>query len=154
MEHIIFIQATGKIGLNGLTGKYYIYISTIPELSGFLNMNKPSQMLHGAGIFTYIYPKNDPVLKENIPAPWFASGHLFQSRRIQSQKTPRLWDADGIGRAPWAEQRPDVMAISWWFHGPKKWDVVSSVGSKLGEVLGAKTNGNKYAIYGGYRCFF
>jgi hypothetical protein len=46
------------------------------------------------------------------------------------------------------------MAISWWFHGPKKWDVVSSVGSKLGEVLGAKTNGNKYAIYGGYRCFF
>jgi hypothetical protein len=21
-----------------------------------------SQMLHGAGIFTYIYPKNDPVL--------------------------------------------------------------------------------------------
>ena len=57
---MVSIQASGKIGL---TGKYiYIYISTIPELSGFLNMNKPSQMLHGAGIFTYIYPKNDPVL--------------------------------------------------------------------------------------------
>ena len=30
---------------------------------------------HGAGIFTYIYPKNGPVMEVNIPAPWFASGY-------------------------------------------------------------------------------
>ena len=32
-------------------------------------------MLYGAGIFTYIYPKNGPVdVEQNIPAPWVASG--------------------------------------------------------------------------------
>ena len=29
-----------------------------------------SHRIHGAGIFTYIYPKNGPVLSVNIPAPW------------------------------------------------------------------------------------
>ena len=27
-------------------------------------------MLHGAAIFTRIYPKHGPVLWVNIPAPW------------------------------------------------------------------------------------
>ena len=35
---------------------------------------RSSQMLHGAGIFTNISPKNHQVLLVNIPAPWFAYG--------------------------------------------------------------------------------
>ena len=31
-------------------------------------------MLHAAGIFTYIYPKNGPVLEVNLPAPWSSLG--------------------------------------------------------------------------------
>ena len=40
-----------------------------------------TQMLHGAGIFTNICPKNHPVLKVNIPAPWSIWGYISISTR-------------------------------------------------------------------------
>ena len=43
----------------------YHIISTFKFWPGYL-----SQMLHGAGMITYIYSKNGPVLKVNFPAPW------------------------------------------------------------------------------------
>ena len=36
---------------------------------------------HGAGIFTYIYPKNEPHVGKYDPAPWFASASLIPGFR-------------------------------------------------------------------------
>jgi hypothetical protein len=52
----------------------------------------PSHRIHGAGIFTYICPKNHPVLQVNLPAPW--SIWAWQQVFIPSTRSaggPRCW---------------------------------------------------------------
>jgi hypothetical protein len=46
-----------------------------------------THMLHGAGIFTNMCPKNDPVLQVNIPAPWFAYGYHLVMTNIAMERS-------------------------------------------------------------------
>ena len=50
---------------------------------------KLSQMLHGAGLFTNISPKNHPVWLVNIPAPWFADGFQDGQQKYVFFAAPR-----------------------------------------------------------------
>ena len=72
-----------------------------------------SQMLHGAGIFTYIHLPHiyGPVLYVNIPAPWFASGFgLGEWTSAKVGRSPfndgclclvlRLWESKTVGNIP------------------------------------------------------
>ena len=48
---------------------------SVVDASGSTNI--PIRSMYG--IFTYIYPKTDPFMYVNIPAPWFASGIAMET---------------------------------------------------------------------------
>jgi len=63
----------------------YIFLS--------LRLENGSQMLHGAGIFTYIWAILGVFMYVNIPAPWFASGDGFREHVNTLNGKSRIWRA-------------------------------------------------------------